>query len=134
MSGMVNPNPIVRQPTIQGPNLPGTMSNRLGGLDATDLDQVTISDKGEIKSGGFFMMLRSGLHAFFGVGKSEDDIKSNRETLQNLMGNLRSEAKQMMIDQNKEWKEGDYEKHWNIDPDKSADGVIRQVLKGTNSA
>ena len=130
MSGMVNPNPIVRQPTTQGPNLPGTMSNRLGGLDATDLDQVTISDKGEIKSGGFFMMLRSGLHAFFGVGKSEDDIKSNRETLQNLMGNLRSEAKQMMIDQNKEWKEGDYEKHWNIDPDKFADGVIRQVLKG----
>src|SRR6202012_5968537 len=79
---------------------------------------------------GFMMMLRSGLHAFFGVGKTEDDIKSNQETLQNLMSNLRSEAKQIMIAQNKEWKEGDYEKHWNVDPDKFADNVVRQVLKG----
>lgn len=127
MSGMVNPNPIVRQ--TRGPELPDTMSNRLGQLGKIDADPLKIGDEGQVKSGGFMMTLRSGLHAMFGIGKSEEDIQSNRDTLNNLVSNLRSEAKQMMIEQNKQWKEGDYEKHWHIDPDAFADAVVRQLLK-----
>ena len=80
MSGMVNPNPIVRQPRESEPQ-PDTMSNRLDSLHKRDVDPVKVGERGEIKSGGFMMMLRSGLHAMFGIGKSTDDIKSNQETL-----------------------------------------------------
>jgi len=132
MSGMVNPNPIIRQPRETEPQ-PDTMSNRLDSLHKRDVDPVKVGERGEIKSGGFMMMLRSGLHAMFGIGKSTDDIKSNQETLNNLIGQLKSEAKQTMIEQNKQWKEGDFEKHWHIDPDKFAEKVVEQLLKSNTS-
>jgi hypothetical protein len=38
-----------------------------------------------------------------------------------------------MIEQNKQWKEGDFEKHWHIDPDKFAEKVVEQLLKSNTS-
>lgn len=90
MSGMVNPWPNVprlRETETQrqtGPQKPDTMTNRLDRLSKSESGPVKVDEQGRVIDGGFGMKMRSGLNAF-GIGKPMDDIKSNRETLNNVM-------------------------------------------------
>src|SRR5689334_13597236 len=124
MSGMVNPRPYIapreRETT---PQQPDTMSNRLGKLSRNETGPVKIDEQGRVTDGGFGMKMRSGLNAF-GFGKPMDDRLSNRETLNNVMQLLYEEARQTVVEQNKQWELEGKGKNWHIDPDVFAQKVM----------
>jgi hypothetical protein len=130
MSGMVNPRPYIaplrerepQQQTGTQPETKETMSNRLGKLSESGSGPVKIDEQGHITEGGFGMKLRSGLYSVGLARKPEEDLKSNQDTLNNVMQLLYEEARDSMAQQNQKWQsEG---KKWQVDPDKFAQGVM----------
>ena len=129
MSGMVNPRPYIapQRERETGPQKPDTMTNRLDRLSKSESGPVKVDEQGRIIDGGFGMKMRSGLNAF-GFAKPTDDIKSNRETLNNVMQLLYDEARQTMVEQNKKW-ETEGHKNWHFNPDTYAQKVMDALYR-----